>query len=388
MGIIQDLYTLYERNFEIKIRILNGVIITMEPLDMLMMFFLVVVLIDSLIGNTLVIVAIMMKRYLRNITNTFIACIAFYDIVLAVIYNPTNAFHARGRQTIVDLMTDNTTSPKVALAKWAIFSEQCKAVQGMLLFGIVGQMSTIFLLALDRTIASFLPLKYDSWKDKSWLVTLSVCFGVLIVPFVTILYTLRRIRDLTLSFGTPCLSVYALDSGYLENTWIPLMAITGFMIVLFMAKFMANLWVHGCTKDTVPQRDPNEPAAPNGQPQAGPSNGHVNNEMSQKLRLVKEQLNISKPVATIMIMFTVTYLAYFSVYDTSGARIPEYKKWGLYVTLWVWYINICGKHMVYLKFGEDFRRAFKDMLSCCWSSNNEVVPNNVNPEQLHGAGLY
>ncbi len=200
---------------------------------MLMMFFLVVVLLDSLIGNTLLILAIVRNRYLRSITNTFIACIAFYDIVLAALYNPAHALHARGRQQIINLMSDNTTSPLVALAKWSTFSDQCKNLQGLLLFGLVGQMSTILLLSLDRTLALILPAKYETWKGRTWPSTFTFCLCVVVIPIVAVLYTLRQIRDLALSFGFPCLSVYALDRGYLEMTWIPLMGVVGLAIVLF-----------------------------------------------------------------------------------------------------------------------------------------------------------
>lgn len=133
------------------------------------------VILLSVVTNTLVVVTIAKTKQLHNKSQYIILSHAIAELIRSL---------AAG-------LTNNTRNYAYALLGMSDLIRKCNCVLGMVSYVASGkaQQAATFMLCLDRFLAIFLPIKYKSFRPATYVVSLNVaCWGYALLAHVPFMF--------------------------------------------------------------------------------------------------------------------------------------------------------------------------------------------------------
>lgn len=319
-------------------------------LQLVVGFFLVILIVITLCGNIIVCLAVTLDRRLRSLTNCIIVSLAITDLLLALLVLPFSAFYELSKE-------------------WLFGSVFCNIYISLDVMLCTASILNLFMISLDRYIAVTTPLRYCQVVTRSRVaVGLVVIWTVsLMVSFLPIHLGWNTNGTAVQNTGATCNKecTLAVNPAYglfvsLLTFYIPLviMCITYyriFRIAREQAKRINHTWG-------------NTPMPP----------------------MVKEH-KATVTLAVVLGAFIVCWFPYFTVFTYRGV-------WGdsrvqgtpMSIVLWLGYANSALNPILYGTLNKDFRVAYQHLLHC-WRTgqlrNSHLPPlQKAQPRGRQGQG--
>lgn len=297
------------------------------------------IIIFTLLGNCLVVLAVVLFRRLRSVTNYFIVSLAVADLTVAVLVMPYSVlYQIEGRWRFGWTFCHFWISCDVTCCTASILH--------------------LCLISIDRYLAITEPLTYRTRMPKRRAILLIIgvwsCSGA--ISFVPIylgwFYDPRRRSMVTNAEATSCLLhpnwKYAVVSSC-TSFYLPLVVMAAVYARIFqIAKRQAEEidFLEKSFRQTNPQR--------------------VSARLSKRSMRVRRESKAIKTLGTLMGLFCVCWIPFFVMYLVTpfcGEGCPIDMEVEAAVT-WLGYCNSFINPCVYAFLNKDFRNAFKKILLC------------------------
>ncbi|XP_053846830.1 histamine H2 receptor isoform X1 [Vidua macroura] len=320
------------------------------PLQVVVGFCLVILIMITLCGNIIVCLAVTLDRRLRSLTNCIIVSLAITDLLLGLLVLPFSAFYELTKE-------------------WPFGSVLCNIYTSLDVMLCTASILNLLMISLDRYFAVTTPLRYRQVVTPSRVaVGLAVIWTVsLMVSFLPIHLGWNTNGTAVQNTGPTCSKectlavnlVYGLVDGLL-TFYIPLgiMCITYYRILKIargQAKRINHTWG-------------NAPMPP----------------------MVKEH-KATVTLAVVLGAFIVCWFPYFTMFTYRGV-------WGdsgvkgtpMSIVLWLGYANSALNPILYGTLNRDFRVAYQHLLHC-WRTghprNSHLPPlQKAQPRGRQGQG--
>ncbi|XP_064619668.1 probable G-protein coupled receptor No18 [Lineus longissimus] len=282
--------------------------------NILIIIIQLVLMISIIIGNSLVILAVIKFRNLRSVLYRFVASLAFADILVATVIPVNMLRHAE-----------------------PIFNRNqriCLAVYGTSTVSFAASVFHLFCIAIDRCIALNNPLKYQTIMAGKSYKFIAVIWIVSIAVGIVPAFVSRRWED-----NPKCTMQRVLDSTYMFVLCIIIIAIAVAMLVMYAQLFY------------VVQSHLNRTNIRNAQISCG------------TVSKIKKDAKAAKVLATVLLTFLICWMPFVSVViviylgktDTAN---KEYKTVSYFLAVF----NSCLNPLIYAWMSKGMRAAFKTLL--------------------------
>ncbi|XP_054592932.2 alpha-1A adrenergic receptor isoform X2 [Nothobranchius furzeri] len=319
----------------------------------------------AIVGNILVILAVVCNRHLRIPTNYFIINLAIADLLLSTTVLPVSA-------TLEVL--DYWVFGRIFCDIWAAVDVLCCTASIM----------SLCVISIDRYIGVRYPLQYPMYVTKRR--ALLAMLGIWILSFVISIGPLLGWKEPPSQDDTVCLITeepfYALFSS-LGSFYIPLAVILAMYCRVYVvakrttknleAGMMTEraedsneltLRIH-CRNQQIQDLCPSSKAGG-----GGVSAGR--NTLTVKLLKFSREKKAAKTLGVVVGMFILCWLPFFLVLPigsfNSNLRPPEtlFK-----VIFWLGYFNSCLNPIIYPCYSREFKQAFIRILRCRWKRKSQ-----------------
>ncbi|KAH3787740.1 5-hydroxytryptamine receptor 4-like [Dreissena polymorpha] len=310
----------------------------------------------TMLGNVMVIVAVLTHKRLQTVTNAFVVSLAIADIMVAILVMPFGIYQQFNNKNwqLGRTWCLITTSFDVMFTTTSIFNLSC--------------------LAIDRYLAICRPFTHELLTRRKVILMLSFCWSVpILISFVPILLQWNHIgieEYVNCAFPPEDTShcAFVVNKGfalicssiafYIPTVFIVICNVHIFRIARMQAKQIRMLELSA-------------------------------HKHHRKGRL-KHETKAAKTVGIIMGCFFICWFPFFimNIIDPFiGYKIP-YNVWA--VALWLGYINSMLNPFLYYNFNRHYKMALRRLLSCkvCLGISeyqDDVVPSTLYTDMSHSA---
>ncbi|XP_074484737.1 alpha-1A adrenergic receptor-like [Sebastes fasciatus] len=307
----------------------------------------------AIVGNILVILAVVCNRHLRSPTNYFIINLAIADLLLGTTVLPVSA-------TLEVL--DYWVFGRIFCDVWAAVDVLCCTASIM----------SLCVISIDRYIGVRYPLQYPTIVTEKR--ALLAMLGIWILATVISIGPLLGWKQPPSGDDTVCVITeepfYALFSS-LGSFYIPLAVILAmYFRVYVVAKRTTKNLAAGMMKERM--EDSNELTLrihrrSQQAQEIGPASSAGRSSLTVKLLKFSREKKAAKTLGVVVGMFILCWLPFFLALPigsfNSSLRPPEtfFK-----VIFWLGYFNSCLNPIIYPCYSREFKQAFIRILRCRW----------------------
>ena len=304
----------------------------MIPLAMV----LACIILFTLIGNSLVVCAVVSFRRLRSVTNHFVVSLAVADLTVAILVMPYSLLYE---------ITGRWTFDWVFCYFWISCDVTC----------CTASILHLCVISLDRYLAITQPLTYRRRMSRRrallmiagvWLCSGAISF----LPIYLGWFANTNIMDLYKD-STEC-------GLFVNRTYAVISSTTSFyfpLVIMFIAYFRIF---------KIAQKQSMEIAKL--ERSIGHFSGAEGNRVTKKSKRINHDMKAIRTLGTLMGLFFICWSPFFLMYlivpfCSPGCYLPPT---ATSLITWLGYINSSINPCVYAYINRDFRMAFKQLLSC------------------------
>ncbi|XP_005053618.1 PREDICTED: histamine H2 receptor [Ficedula albicollis] len=319
-------------------------------LQLVVGFFLVILIVVTLCGNIIVCLAVTLDRRLRSLTNCFIVSLAITDLLLGLLVLPFSAYYELAR-------------------KWPFGSILCNVYTSLDVMLCTASILNLFMISLDRYFAVTTPLRYCQVVTPS-----RVAVGLVVIWAVSLMVSFLPIH---LGWNTNGTAVQNTEPTCSTECTLAVNPVYGLVVALLT--FYSPLLIMCITYYRI-LKIAREQAK------------RINHTWgsSPMPPMVKEH-KATVTLAVVLGAFVVCWFPYFTVFTYRGVWGDSGVKGTLMsIVLWLGYANSALNPILYGTFNRDFRLAYQHLLRCCRTGrprNSHLPPlQKAQPRGRQGQG--
>ena len=304
----------------------------------------------TLLGNGLVVGAVMTTRSLRNTANYFVLSLAVTDITVALLVMPFSAVYS-------------------VSGRWHFGCTFCYFWVSCDVMCCTASILHLCAIATYRYVAITRPFRYKMLMSTRrtylliaaiWTCSATISFLPIYLGWFSPHDNSNACSDDTFTCGLQVNPVYGVISS-MTSFYVPLVIITVIYVKIFrIARHQAG---------TIRQQEVVPFVSTRAQ-----------SDFNVKRKCARKHTKAVKTLGTLMGLFVVSWLPFFLLYVIvpfcDDCSVPT--EVTAFVT-WLGYVNSCFNPGVYAFLNRDFRRAFKRILCCSGATDDSRVTYNMRP---------
>ncbi|XP_022239718.1 allatostatin-A receptor-like [Limulus polyphemus] len=306
-----------------------------------------IIVVVGLIGNSLVVIVVLFNPQMRSTTNLLIINLAMADLLFIIFCVPFTAWD-------------------YSLPYWPFGDVWCRIVQYLVFVCAYASIYTLVLMSLDRFMAVVHPITSMSIRtERNAYIAIVITWSCIIVACVPVLQA-HGLMNYMFREKEHSVCVFLADEGYnhvafqisffLSSYVVPLVLI--FALYMLMLK---RLWFHG---------------APGG-------------KMSAESQ--KSKKRVTRMVVVVVLIFAICWFPIQIVLVLKSLRKYELEAGTIALQISshiLAYMNSCVNPILYAFLSENFRKAFRKVISCYTRPNRPCRQTFERVERETVGGTY